>query len=129
MKSLISLACAASAVLLVAGCAHTSPKPPADASASLVCRDGSPFTEKGQCAGHGGIDHERSQAKAEQSRDKDAKAERAAGAPGEVWADPARKTYVCSSDPDYGKAGEGQYMTEAQAKAKGLQPAHGSCAH
>ena len=127
MKSCISLACAASAVFLVAGCAHTSPKPPANASASLMCRDGSAFTEKGACAGHGGIDRDRSQAKAEQSRDKEAKAVRAAGAPAEVWADPARKTYVCGSDPDYGKAGEGQYMTEAQAKDKGLKPARGSC--
>ena len=129
MKSCISLACAASAVFLVAGCAHTSPKPPANASASLVCRDGSAFTEKGACTGHGGIDRERSEAKAQELRSKQATNTRAAGSPGEVWAMPARKAYACSSDAEFGKAGEGQYMTEAQARAKGLQAAHGSCTH
>lgn len=129
MKSRILFVSAIAAAALAAGCAHQSPKPPANASPTLACRDGTPFTEKGGCDGHGGIDRQASASKAQQFDQKQAQSTKAAGAPGEVWALPATKTYVCRSDADYGKEREGQYMSEAQAQAKGFKPAHGSCAH
>ncbi len=110
---------------------------------TAVCKDGSAFsggTMKGACSGHGGVDKKATKAKAAASQpavpdkasDKAASKASAppiAQAPGgsadKVWGNTSSKVYHCPGDKWYGKTKRGEYMSEADAKAKGYHADHG----
>ena len=48
----------------------------------------------------------------------------AGGGDGKVWVNTASKTYHCTGTKYYGKTKVGEYMSEADAKAKGNRPDH-----
>ena len=49
----------------------------------------------------------------------------AGGGAGQVWVNHKSKVYHCSGDRWYGKTKDGEYLTEADATAKGYRPDHG----
>jgi Protein of unknown function (DUF3761) len=117
-----------------------------------ACKDGtytSSATKKGACSGHQGVQTWYGSGTAAAAAPATAAAPAAApaapppaakpaptasapaatpaggGGPGQVWVNTQSKVYHCSGDRWYGKTKEGQYMTEADATAKGFRPDHG----
>ena len=112
--------------------------PPA-AEQKFVCKDGSTVSaasSKGVCTGHKGIDKDAT-AKAASAAAKPAAAPAVTGkaastpmavAPGggpdKVWANENTKVYHCPGSRHYGTTKHGVYMTEADAKGKGMHASH-----
>lgn len=58
-----------------------------------------------------------------------APAQAAGGGAGKVWANTSSKVYHCEGSKYYGKTRKGEYLTEADARAKGFHGVGGkSCA-
>lgn len=64
-------------------------------------------------------------AKAAPKASASAMAEAPGGGDGKVWVNMKSKTYHCQGTEHYGKTKAGEYMTEADAKAKGAHANHG----
>lgn len=130
VSSALAQAPAAPAVAPAAKAAPVTP-----AAVSAMCKDGTAFngtTLKGACRGHGGVDKKAAVASPSAAPTAPAPSPQtpaansqpaAGGGPGQVWVNPSTKVYHCSGDRYYGKTKKGEYMSEANAKAKGF---HGS---
>jgi hypothetical protein len=142
---------ALTAVLIASGAAFAQAPAAAPSGSTGLCKDGSYTsneTKKGACAGHKGVKDwfgakaaEAAPAKAETAsapmvaatKPAPAAAKAAApstapaagGGPGQVWVNTSSKVYHCQGTKYYGKTKQGEYMTEAAAKAAGNHANHG----
>jgi hypothetical protein len=128
MKTILLTATLCSLAALAGGCAEP-PMKAADASPRVMCRDGTTMSHNNECGGHGGIDRHATAEHGHALRERQALGAGHERKPGEVWATPAAKTYYCRDASEYGNSKEGQYLSEADARAKGFHPAGGkNCA-
>lgn len=123
----------------------------APAGSTGLCKDGSYTsndTKKGACAGHKGVKEWYAAAPAAKTAAPapaatpapaaapapaattakiaaPAQAAAPGGGPGQVWVNTSSKVYHCQGTKYYGKTKQGEYMTEAAAKAAGDRPDHG----
>jgi hypothetical protein len=135
--------------LIASNAAFAQSPAAAPAGSTGLCKDGSYTsneTKKGACAGHKGVkDWFGATAAAAAAPAKTAApapaapvpaatktaaptpstAPAAGGGPGQVWVNTSSKVYHCSGTKYYGKTKQGEYMTEAAAKAAGAHADHG----
>ena len=115
--------------------------PPA-AEQKFVCKDGSTVSaasSKGVCTGHKGIDKDATAKAASAAAKPVAPAAAPAatgkaastpmavapgGGPDKVWTNESTKVYHCPGSRHYGTTKSGAYMTETDAKAKGMHASH-----
>ena len=113
MKNVIRSALVAVCVLFAAGAyAQTQPS----ATVTAICKDGTKFSgtsKHGACSGHGGV------------KSWGTAAAKPGGGAGKVWVNTESKVYHCQGSQWYGKTKQGDYMTEAAARAKGFHAAQG----
>jgi hypothetical protein len=135
----IALACA----LALTAASHAAAPADAPPDANGLCKDGSystSATKKGACKGHKGVKDwwGAAQAKpaaaapaAKPASTTVAKAAAtvakaaAGGGPDKVWVNTESKVYHCPGDRWYGKTKAGEYMSEADATAKGFRADRG----
>jgi len=147
----IAIACG---LTLAAASQAGAPPAGAPADSTGLCKDGSYYTgatKKGACKGHKGVkewwgEEEAKPSKAEKGATKKAaaapkaaeggaeaaapakpagaKVAAAGGGPDKVWVNTDSKVYHCPGDKWYGKTKQGEYMTEADATAKGFRADH-----
>lgn len=105
---------------------------PAGEPVSAACKDGSTQTGKSMrsvCRGHGGVDKSKHATSAggaaAPAAANAARPMAAGGGAGKVWVNTETKVYHCEGDRFYGKTKQGEYVSEAQAKAQGDRAAHG----
>jgi hypothetical protein len=103
---------------------------------TATCKDGTAFTgtkRAGACRGHGGVQswgdattpaNAPSQPAAQPAPTSRQTSPAPAG-PGQVWVNTASKVYHCPGTRWYGKTKQGNYMSEAEARAQGARPDHG----
>lgn len=113
----------------------------APAGSTVQCKDGSfasPDTKSGACRGHKGIEtwYGKADAKAgvapstgaatktPAKPDPSTMAAAPGGGAGKVWANSETKVYHCMGDRYYGKTKKGEYLTEAEAKTRGMHASH-----
>lgn len=126
----------------------------APAGTTVQCKDGSyasPDSKSGACRGHKGIKtwfgkadakgaaaapaaatppaamakSDAAPAKAPARPDPSTMAAAPGGGAGKVWLNESSKVYHCMGDRYYGKTKKGEYMSEADAKAKGAHASGG----
>jgi hypothetical protein len=153
--SLASLALTAG--LFAATSAFAQAPAAAPTGSTGLCKDGSYTsneTKKGACAGHKGVKDwfaapapaqaakvaspapapmvaapKATPVAAKTAAATPSTAPAAGGGPGQVWVNTSSKVYHCSGTKYYGKTKQGEYMTEAAAKAAGNHADHGkACA-
>jgi hypothetical protein len=136
------------AALALASVSFAQAPASAPAGSTGLCKDGSYYSgasKKGACAGHQGVKEWYGAAPAAAATTAPAAAAAVApaaakpaktaaapatvaapgGGPGMVWVNKSTKAYHCSTDKWYGKTKDGEYLSEADAKAQGFQAAHG----
>ena len=104
---------------------------------TATCKDGTAFTgtkRSGACRGHGGVEswgeatnppNAPSQSVAQPTPTTSQRAASPPSGGGQVWVNTASKVYHCPGTRWYGKTKQGNYMTEAEARAQGGRPDHG----
>jgi Protein of unknown function (DUF3761) len=151
LMKLSNVALVLAAGLMTASAVFAQAPAGAPAGSTGVCKDGtytSNETKKGACSGHKGVKDwfgattaaaapakatapapEPATTKAAAPATKTAAAPSATpaagGGPGQVWVNTSSKVYHCAGTKYYGKTKEGEYMTEAAAKAAGAHADHG----
>lgn len=143
------------AALALAGVSFAQAPAGAPAGTTGLCKDGTYYsgaTKKGACHGHKGVKEwygasssaasgtssppapaapataapvAHPAAAAPAARAAPAATAAPGGGPGMVWVNTSTKTYHCPTDRWYGKTKNGEYLSEADAKAKGFHAAYG----